>query len=333
MVPAKIIDLPTLDKLSRVLTWSFMDWSSFPRESVKCMLCGKDDPELLSIQRTWPVVRCRNCGLIYLSSRPVESALEEMYSKEYYDSADVGYGGYVENFNKYNHIFTKLFDTRAKDIEPFRGEGRLLEVGCAHGFLLDHLRRYHWDVKGVEVSPLAAGYASGELGLDVYNGKLEDAGYPDNSFDVVLLLDVLEHLHRPFETLREIGRILTSRGVLVVQCPWELTHWEEKAEAMLKGMKCCTITPDAVPAHLYFFGPGTLSSFLKKGGFEVFRKQSGNYGAIRRYIKPAEINVGAFYERWARFVYFKMGLQKVLYTLAKSAGRGNGLIRYARFNR
>jgi 2-polyprenyl-3-methyl-5-hydroxy-6-metoxy-1,4-benzoquinol methylase len=310
-----------------------MDWSSFPREDVECMLCGQNNPETLSIQRSWPVARCRNCGLIYLSSRPVESALEEMYCREYYESADVGYGGYVENFRKYSSIFTKLFNSRADDIEPFRGDGKLLEVGCAHGFLLDHLRNRNWNVKGVEVSPMAAGYAADELGLDVYCGKLKQAGYAEGSFDVVLLLDVLEHLHKPFETLREIGRILTPGGVLLVQCPWELTHWEEKAEAWLKGVKCCTITPDAVPAHLYFFGPHTLNSFLNKGGFEVFRKQSGNYGAIRRYIKPAEISTGPFYERCAKFVYFRMGLQKALYKLAKSAGLGNGLIRYARFNR
>ncbi len=310
-----------------------MNWSDFPRETVKCMLCGHDEPEILSVQRSWPVARCSHCGFIYLSSRPVESALEELYSSEYYDNADVGYGGYVENFNRYNSIFTKLFNRRAQDIEPFRGNNRLLEVGCAHGFLLDHLRAKKWEVKGLEVSPLAAGYATEKLGLDVYCGKLEDAGYNDNAFDVVLLLDVLEHLHRPFETLAEIGRILTPNGVLVVQCPWELTHWEERAEAFLKKMKPCSITPDAVPAHLYFFGPETLEAFMKKGGFSTFRKQSGNYGAIRRHIKPPLVNKGHFYERWARFFYYRMGIQQLLYNSARLIGKGNGLIRYARFQK
>lgn len=309
-----------------------MNWSDFPREHVKCILCGQDNPEILSVQKSWPVARCRNCGLIYLSSRPLESALEEMYSREYYDSADVGYGGYVANFHKYNDIFTNLFNKRTHDIEPYRGQGKLLEVGCAHGFLLDHLRKHQWKVKGLEVSPLASKYAVNQLKLDVFCGKLEDAGYEDNFFDVVLLLDVLEHLHRPFETLREIGRILTPQGVLVVQCPWELTHWEEKAEAFLKKMKPCTITPDAIPAHLYFFSPDTLEAFMRKGGFITFKKQSGNYGSIRRHIKPVPVDVGPFYERWARFLYFRMGLQQLFYRSARIVGKGNGLIRYGRFN-
>jgi len=331
MVPLKIMILSSLDKTVKGLTGGVLDWSDFPREKTDCMLCGSTESEVLSIQRTWPVSRCRKCGFIYLSSRPVESALEEMYSREYYESAEVGYGGYTENFRKYNRIFTKLFNRRAGDIEPYRGQSRLLEVGCAHGFLLDHLRHRNWKVTGLEVSPVAAGYAAEVLGLDVFCGKLEDALFNDSSFDVVLLLDVLEHLHRPFETLAEIGRILAPGGVLVIQCPWELTHWEERAEAIIKGLKPCTIAPDAVPAHLYFFGPDTLEAFLKKGGFTVFRKQSGNYGSVRRHIKPVPVNEGSPLEQIARLIYFRMGLQKLLYSTAKHIGKGNGLIRYARY--
>jgi len=308
-----------------------MNWENFPREKVCCCLCGSDRLKILSVQRSWPVSRCLDCGFIFLSERPAETALEEMYSREYYDNADVGYGGYQENFRKYNGIFIRLFDRRARDIEPYRKQGRLLEVGCAHGFLLDHLRGRGWSVTGVEVSPVASRYAVEELKLDVRNCRLEDAGFDDDSFDVVLLLDVLEHLHRPFETLSEIGRILSPGGTLVVQCPWELTHWEERAEAFLKGVKQCTITPDAVPAHLYFFEPSTLDAFLLKGGFRTFRRQSGNYGSVRRLIVPPVVATGSFPERIGRFFYYRAGLQLALFRIARLFGKGNGLIRYARF--
>ncbi len=104
-----------------------MDWTSFPREKVNCKLCGSNTRELLSIQQTWPVSLCKKCGLIYLSERPDETALEDMYNKDYYEKADVGYGGYVDNFKKYNKIFLKLFKKRAKDIRKFKGSGRLLD--------------------------------------------------------------------------------------------------------------------------------------------------------------------------------------------------------------
>lgn len=306
-------------------------WRRLPREKTPCSLCGSDAPVILRRVEGWPVSRCPVCGLIYLSERPAEVSLETMYSAEYYDRAEVGYGGYVENFHRYRNIFDGIFRARARSLEPFRGGGRLLEVGCAHGFLLDHLRSLGYRVSGVEVSPLAADYAGNTLKLDVRRGSLASAGFESGTFDVVMMLDVLEHLHRPGEALREAGRILRPEGVLLVQCPWELTHWEEVMEAFLRGRKTGCIVPDAVPAHLYFFSPRTLEAMLGEGGFRVVRRESGNYGAIRRRMKPPVVNTGSPLERVFRLAYFRLGLQRFLYGAARAAGLGNGIIRYARY--
>jgi len=308
-----------------------MDWTELPRERVDCLLCGSGEYTHLSTQNTWPVVRCRACGLIYLAERPAERALSQVYGSAYYDGDEVGYGGYVENFHSHEAIFRRIFDGRLRDLEPFAGKRRLLDVGCAHGFLMEHFRRSGWHVRGVEASPLSSRYARDELQLDVHTGSLESAGFSGGSFDVVLLLDVLEHLHRPFEVLSEIGRILAPDGILLVQCPWELYHWEEVIEAVLRGMKHGTIEPDAVPAHLYFFQPRTLDAFIEKGNFSIIRRQSGNYGEIRRRVFPPETAQGPPVERIFRHLYFRMGIQRILYGLARRINLGNGLIRYARF--
>lgn len=308
-----------------------MKWSALPREKVVCALCGSDSPILLKISRGWPVSRCPVCGLVYLSERPAEASLASMYSNEYYDRAEVGYGGYASNFEKYRSTFERLFKTRVRSLERYRGSGRLLELGCAHGFLLDHLRNQGYSVSGVEVSPVSSGYARDVLKLDVHTGSLESAGHAAGQFDVVLMLDVLEHLHRPGPVLREVGRILKPGGVLLVQCPWELTHWEEVMETFLRGRKTGRMNPDAVPAHLYFFGPRTLEAMLKAGGFRVVRRESGNYGAVRRKVTPPALNTGSPLERLFRLLYFRLGVQVVLYGTARRVGWGNGLIRYARY--
>ncbi len=308
-----------------------MDWGALPREKVPCVLCGCVDPVLLMVSRGWPVSRCPVCGLVYLSERPTEKSLSAMYSDDYYDRAEVGYGGYVENFHRFRGVFNRLFEARARSLEPYRGAGRLLEVGCAHGFLLDHLKGRGYHVTGVEVSPVASGYASGTLGLDVRRTTLEAAGFPENSFDIVLMLDVLEHLHRPRDVLREAGRVLKPGGVLLVQCPWELTHWEEVLQAFLRGKRTGRIHPDAVPAHLYFFSPRTLESTLESGGFRVVHRESGNYGAVRSRMSPPVINTGSPLERAFRLVYYRLGLQRAMYAAATRLGWGNGLIRYSVF--
>ncbi len=278
---------------------------------------------------TWPVVRCRNCGFVYLAERPSEDDLARMYSKSYYEDGDVGYKGYVNIFEQYHDTFLKIFRRRHRDLIKRANGRRLLEVGCAYGFLLDFLRTKYWEVTGIEISPLSSAYARDQLHLNVHTGSVESVNLPAESFDVILLLDVLEHLHRPFDTLRRIRSLLAPGGILVVQCPWELFHWEEVAEARYKRMRPGTIKPDAVPAHLYFFQPSSLEGVLRKAGFRIIGRQSGNYGAVRRLVVPPCINRGTAFERLLRYVYFRLGLQRLFYLIARLTGLGNGIIRYA----
>ena len=307
-----------------------MDWTGLPRESTDCILCGSPEHMVLSVQDGWPVVKCTCCGLVYLRERPSEDAVAEMYSRSYYEDGNVGYSGYADTFHEYRGVFRKIFDRRHRDLRKHVDGNRILEVGCAYGFLLDHLRKKGWEVTGVEVSPLSSAYAREELGLDVRTGSVEDADLEEGSFDAVLLLDVLEHLHRPYDILARIASLLSPRGVLVVQCPWELYHWEEIAQALLRRRRPGTIRPDAVPAHLYFFGPRTLEGVLRKGGYEIAARQSGNYGAVRRRVQPPEIRGSNPVATLFRFIYYRAGLQRLLYAVARVLHLGNGLIRYAR---
>ncbi|MCK4806937.1 MAG: class I SAM-dependent methyltransferase, partial [Candidatus Aegiribacteria sp.] len=222
-----------------------MDWSSFPREKTDCILCGSSSSRLLSVQKTWPVVRCSECGLVYLSERPAEKTLTNMYSRAYYEDGDVGYKGYLRTFDKYHDTFMKIFSRRHRDLLHHARGRRLLEIGCAYGFLLDYLDRRGWKVQGVEISPLSSEYARDKLGLDVHTGSVESADLEEHSYDVILLLDVLEHLHRPYDILRRIRKLLSPEGILVVQCPWELYHWEEITEAVIRGKRPGTIEPDS----------------------------------------------------------------------------------------
>jgi 2-polyprenyl-3-methyl-5-hydroxy-6-metoxy-1,4-benzoquinol methylase len=252
-----------------------------------------------------------------------------MYGRSYYEDGDVGYRGYVETFEEHRDIFMRIFSRRHRDLIRHTNGRRLLEVGCAYGFLLDYLRNRGWEVRGVEISPLSSEYARTKLDLDVQTGSVETADLQSGSFDVILLLDVLEHLHRPFDTLSRVRELLAPGGKLVVQCPWELYHWEEVAQALLSGRRPGSIEPDSVPAHLYFFGPATLDAVIEKGGFRVVARQSGNYGAVRNRVQPPRIWNGNPLSLPLRFLYFKLGLRRLLYFLSRMAHLGNGLIRYA----
>jgi SAM-dependent methyltransferase len=103
-------------------------------------------------------------------------------------------------------------------IGPHVPSGRLLDVGCGHGLLLDEARRRGYDTVGLELSRSAASHARERLGLDVREVPLEDFETGEG-FDVVFLVDVLEHLDDPLAGIDHCVRLLRPDGVLCVVTP------------------------------------------------------------------------------------------------------------------
>lgn len=159
-------------------------------------------------------------------------------------------------------------------IRRVSGPGRLLDVGCATEVFLDGMRQRGWTVSGVEINAKAAQYAQERLGLEVFVGELEEAGYPDASFDVVTLWDVLEHVPDPRRTLGEIARVLCPGGLLVLSLPNPGC-----LEARLFGPYWAGWD---VPRHLYVFSRPVLERLLAETGFQIQEVSSftGRYHAF-----------------------------------------------------
>ena len=167
----------------------------------------------------------------------------------------------------------------------------MLDVGCATGIFLDGMRSLGWQAQGVEPSQVAADYAQQRFGLDVFQGRLEDAGFADASFDAVTLWDVLEHVHEPRQVLDEIARILRPGGVLVLSLPNP-----DSLEARLIGRFWLGWD---LPRHLNLFRPILLGAHLAKRGLPVERIRSFTAGypvlvmSIESWLKHAGYPAGA----------------------------------------
>src|ERR671934_681452 len=98
------------------------------------------------------------------------------------------------------------------------GSGRLLDVGCGHGLLLDEARRRGFEVVGLELSRAAARHARETLGLEVVEQPVE-AFVDLDGFDVVVLADVLEHLDDPVAAVDRCAGLLRPGGALCVVTP------------------------------------------------------------------------------------------------------------------
>lgn len=162
----------------------------------------------------------------------------------------------------------------AKDVIPYRGNGRFLDVGCGGGSFLYRMNQWGWETYGVEPSENGIQQAS-SLGLDVRHGMLPDANFPAKFFDVIRLSDVLEHLQDPKGTLLEIKRILKPDGRVYITVPntRSFTFWlfRENWNALES------------PRHVISYCPRTLEVLCSMTGFEIVRIHfaSGPFNFVR----------------------------------------------------
>jgi SAM-dependent methyltransferase len=151
-------------------------------------------------------------------------------------------------------------DTLAYLASLYPQKGCLVEVGCGTGFLLKKFQEEGWDVFGVEPDEGLCDFVRHRQELRAIATTLEEAGIPDASVDVVVMLHVIEHLADPLATMLEVFRILKPGGHLVIETP----RYDSLAFAAL-GRRERSISCDG---HIFFFTTGTLQRLCEKAGFK-----------------------------------------------------------------
>ncbi len=113
---------------------------------------------------------------------------------------------------------------------PLRAEARILDAGCGSGRTLEELVDYG-RVTGLELNPDAAEVARGRGCGDVRIGRLEELPWPEESFDLITCLDVIEHTPDDRAALRELLRVCTPGGWLLATVPAYQSLWSYHDEA------------------------------------------------------------------------------------------------------
>ena len=140
---------------------------------------------------------------------------------------------------------------------------RVLELGCARA-LVGLLSAAGYQATGLDLSPAITGYVSTTFKVPVLTGPLESHRLPSGSVDVLVMMDVLEHLPDPVATLIEAGRVLAPDGLIVVQTPNyppAVTHQSMVAsrDAFLDQLKA--------DEHLFLLSQGAVREMLSRAGF------------------------------------------------------------------
>ena len=193
--------------------------------------------------------RCTECGTVEQPSLPGGSTLQELYG-EMRDE------GYLDEEAGRRATAERLLDL----IGERTSAGRLLDVGCGYGLLLDEARRRGYGVTGLELSESAARYAADALGLDIRRAALEDLAADEEPFDVVLLVDVLEHLKDPRAAIDRCRDLLAPGGTLCVATPDP-----SSLTARLAGRRWWGY----IPAHSFLLPRRTLRELLSASGLVI----------------------------------------------------------------
>lgn len=240
-------------------------------EEVSCDLCGSPDHEVLRAARDTRrssqdlvrifrassdvplvdrLVRCRQCGLVFVSPRVQAGTIVDSYS-----------AGEDPTFVSQAEARERTFGESVAHIERLTGKpGRVFDIGTAGGSFLAAARARGWQVDGCEPNRWLAGWGKSHYGIDIRPGPLDAHDLPSAAYDVVTIWDVVEHLPSPSAILNRVKDLVKPGGYLILTFPdigspsarWLGRYW-----------------PFLSSVHLYYFSKKTMRAMLKKHGFEM----------------------------------------------------------------
>jgi len=227
---------------------------------VYCECCNSINHDFVSEKRGWKILHCRNCGLFFVNPQPPDDYLAKIYSKSsgYFATAYTDLSKTSPSGAEYLHKLLLAHDMRV---------GRFLDVGCSTGRLMYHLKNLGWDVAGIDIDADAVKVAL-KNDLNVTVGRLEKSGYHDETFDVIHMGDVIEHVRSPRQMLLTSNKLLRQGGILIINTPNASCGFAVSSMFLSKIVKFPWPHSEA-PYHLYEFSPQTLNTFLISTGFEV----------------------------------------------------------------
>jgi SAM-dependent methyltransferase len=248
-------------------------------ERKDCDLCRENEfepfAEIRQLKRK--IVRCRNCGLVFVNPMDKSLLTLDFEDSEERDSkysrirkiAENG-GRHEEDVIKQEEIVRTLhFGHRRKAIEHCLKPGRLLDIGCGRGFFLATFVGRGVDYFGIEPRRRIWEEAGKRVGEDkIFCGTLKEASLPDSYFGAVTMINLIEHLPCPKETLEEVNRIMKDRGLLYIETPDV-----GSVAARILGRRWHAFLE---PEHHFFFSRDTLATMLNHTGFKVKAVKKGN---------------------------------------------------------
>lgn len=252
---------------------------------IRCPLCDNKTFNEFWTLNDFSYVKCSNCSLVYQNPQPIPEDIYDRYDDDYFSYE-------IEN----EKAFLNLMLLGLKDVgflpDNIPGNNKkILDIGCATGLFLEHMKHRNWDTYGIEVCGSAADYGNRERGLNIFTGTIDQAPFKSNSFDIIHLSHVIEHINDPEKFIQKIFELLKPGGVVYCTTPnidgLQAKLFKEKWRS-------------AIADHIVLFSVKTLKRLFIQTGFVVNTHKtwgglcanSGHHKLIKQVLDKAAKPIG-----------------------------------------
>lgn len=284
-----------------------------------CDICGSEDQERYEVRykRPFGILKCLNCGLVFVSQRLTRPIVNEYPIEHFLANKDT-------RIAKAKRDFQYL----VKPVDKFpSGKGKektILDIGCGLGYFLRIAQCHHWLPYGLEINKRAAVYAREHHCLDVKIGNIEEkTEFSAESFDVITMFGVIEHLVNPSKAIEECWRLLKPDGILCLPTPTEDGFFRKFGNILYK------ISFEKIEFHVrHLYSPGghnlcfsrkSIGLLLEQNDYQITKIVGSTYG-LKILLKRFILNPGG--------TIYLLGTS-LLYLLAKLIGMPNHMTVYA----
>lgn len=237
-----------------------------------CICCGGEEFEAVLTElddyeygRPLPglaLIRCRQCGLLRLDPLPSTEELAGCYPAEYSNIYS------EEETSPLKSTLIRIYNRRLmKSFERLAGnEADILDVGCSGGHLIGLLSDHKpgWRTTGVEMSGEAVEYGRAK-GRNIIHGAIEDVDMEENSFDLILLSHLIEHVVDPRAMLAKLGRLARPGGKIIIETPDSDAFDRRLFGRYWGGLH--------FPRHTYLFNKNNMARMLTSLGLRASRAE------------------------------------------------------------
>lgn len=212
-----------------------------------CFVCNGANIHALRGYERHDLVKCFDCGFVFMRKIPTSRELEDYYAvyayereKEIPEPTRLSLNSLLDSFEKY------------------RLNNRILDVGCGEGWILELAMKRGWQSFGTEFSSKAVEICE-RKGIKMYPGVLEAEKIKEKNFDIIVSSETIEHINNPREELANIHRLLRPGGLFYVTTP----NFNSYLRRMMKDRYDIIKYPE----HLSYYTSKTLNGLLKEAGF------------------------------------------------------------------